>query len=335
MSELPRAGTEKTLAKVRVCIGVVTRDRPTMARNLLASLEKLQVPSNHEILIVLVENGPTQHLAEYAGSFHSGPTISGLSYIHETSVGVVNARNRALGFALDHSFDRLAFIDDDEIADAQWLQRLVAEMDLANANLVGGPVRPFVRIVPKAFWQRVIWRGYRARCRHLEAKANFYRRFGLSRLTTLATNNWMVDVGFCHRHALRFDPQFNLTGGEDSDFFRLVLETGGHVAWVPSAIAYEEVPAERLSFAYQFTRARDQSLVTYHRKHGDRRIFRYPFALLSAAFSSMFGLAFLLLVPLTFGRTLYQAARKFGAASGRIGGLLGQRTSHYAKMTGY
>ncbi len=320
---------------LEICVGVLTRDRPVMARKLLASLQKLEVPDNSRVSVVLIENGGSRDLARLTTEFSPCGAISALHYMNEAQPGVVISRNRALEFALNGNFDRLAFIDDDEVADPCWLKNLSQEMSRTGAELAGGPVRPFVRIAPDQIWKKIIWKGYQARCRHVEGRANLYHQLGFYGRTMLATNNWLVDTAFCRRHALRFDPQFNLTGGEDSDFFRRAVLLQAKTSWVPSAIVYEEIPSERLSFVYQFERSHDQSLVSYHRKYGKHTILKYLLTPVSAVFSAAQGLLLLLLAPLTLGHTLYRAARKFGAASGRISGLFGSRTEHYAKVTGY
>jgi succinoglycan biosynthesis protein ExoM len=53
---------------------------------------------------------------------------------------------------------------------------------------------------------------------------------------------------------LRFDPRFNFTGGEDTDFFVRAWEKGAFIVVSDAPLIFEEVPAERCSYWRQVRR---------------------------------------------------------------------------------
>ena len=59
-------------------------------------------------------------------------------YVHEPEPGVANARNAALAKA---GGDFIAFLDDDEEAQAGWLAELLTVQARLDADVVFGPVR--------------------------------------------------------------------------------------------------------------------------------------------------------------------------------------------------
>ena len=150
----------------------------------------------------------------------------------------------------------------------------------------------------------------------------------------LATNNWMMNLAFCRDHDLSFDMRYNMTGGEDSGFFRAAKLRGATTAWAPGAVVRECIPLERLTIRYQFRRARDQSLVSFYREYETRSALAWLRVPFSACYKFAAGTVLLSVAPVTGGGSLLAAIRAFGAASGRIGGLMGMKSSHYRKTTG-
>jgi glycosyltransferase involved in cell wall biosynthesis len=94
---------------------ICTRDRPIGLRATLASLQR-QTDSNFSVLVV--DNG--------SSSSASALTVEELGilrceYTVEPRPGLARARNRALGTVRT---ELVAWIDDDEVADADWVRRL-------------------------------------------------------------------------------------------------------------------------------------------------------------------------------------------------------------------
>jgi succinoglycan biosynthesis protein ExoM len=53
---------------------------------------------------------------------------------------------------------------------------------------------------------------------------------------------------------LRFDHRFNATGGEDTFFFKELLQAGASVVWVEQAIVYSVIPRHRMTARWLWLR---------------------------------------------------------------------------------
>ena len=104
-----------------------------------------------------------------------------------------------------------------------------------HADGVLGPVRPYFEAKPP-LW---VIRG-----RLCERKSfptgTFFRNYKYAR-----TGNVLLDKKLFADKKSRFDSQFGLTGGEDQDFFKRMINNGRHIVWCNEALVYETVPPER------------------------------------------------------------------------------------------
>jgi len=179
-----------------------------------------------EIEIVVVDNDPSGSAKEIC---ERSANLFPLRYVVEPARGVVHARNRALAEA--GLVDFIAFLDDDEVPDEIWLDELLAAQARFDADVVSGPVLPSYAI-GVAEWVK---RG------GLFDRPN--RETG-SALEFCSTNNVLIRSGVFGR-VPRFDDRFQLTGGEDTQFFLRVRRAGYSIVWSAEAIVCETVPKER------------------------------------------------------------------------------------------
>jgi len=109
-----KPSTQKSIS-TDLTIAICTRDRPAGLRATLASLQH-QTDSNFRVLVV--ENGSNPRgsaaVVEEVG-------LPRCEYVIEPRPGLSRARNRGLGAV---STELVAWIDDDEITDADWVCRL-------------------------------------------------------------------------------------------------------------------------------------------------------------------------------------------------------------------
>ena len=106
-----------------------------------AAIESLENQSlercGYEILVV--DNSPDgEHSAEYGLRYQSRP---GMSWIIEKTAGLSNARNVGL---LNAKGNYVCFMDDDAVADYDWLRYVMLAFDMfgERAAVVGGRVEP-------------------------------------------------------------------------------------------------------------------------------------------------------------------------------------------------
>jgi len=211
---------------LKICIGAATRNRPKMLTDLLNSIAELEPDSRYETVVVIVENNGSKTLDSVMSSFKQKSPGTQVVYEHEPKIGIAYARNRVLDIAAHEDCDAIAFIDDDETADHQWLKLLVDEMLERNLDLVGGPVRLNPVQSDASTIQRTIFRGIVKWNDQVERSAAKMRASGNDERVIIVTNNWLCDNRFIRRYSIRFDEGLGLSGGEDSAFFRDAKQHG-------------------------------------------------------------------------------------------------------------
>ncbi|KQU62749.1 hypothetical protein ASC75_16345 [Aminobacter sp. DSM 101952] len=318
------------MPRLRLCVAAITRQRPIMLGELLASWTACEMPPFTDVSFIVVENSAQPDCRDIVLGAAKGLE---LDYRLEPCIGIPFARNRAVEHALESGADLVAFVDDDERVAADWLVELVAEYRRSRALLIGGPVEAQPPAVPLSRWRRAILRGVQQRFRHKAAVARRQSAAGRPERITIVTNNWLAQRDLFVVHRLRFDERDPMSGGSDSAFDHEVTRRGLAKAWADRAMVYETMPPSRLTFSYQFRRARDQSLASFTRKGrgGDRRAASIAvllaFRLLATAVTA-------LTVPVRGGPGVLALARASGWSAGRILGLLGSRSRLYAEVTG-
>lgn len=105
-------------------VAVCTRARPKMLAACLASLSRLNIPSPLDASAIVIENNdkPDSYPVVEEARKHTSLKIH---YVLEPTLGIACARNRALQQARTLGVDYLAFIDDDETAEPNWLAALL------------------------------------------------------------------------------------------------------------------------------------------------------------------------------------------------------------------
>lgn len=224
--------------KVDVC--VLAYRRPQSLLRLLGALQELRFPDEPpELRVLVVDNDPEEsarEVCEDARSWLSAPLV----YIVEKRRGIPQARNAALAASLAHS-DFLAFVDDDEMPEPDWLAELLRVQRARNADAVAGPVLP--RFEPGA--ARWLTRGgLFEQTRHATG----------ARIDYAYTNNVLVRTAALAQMDALFDERLALSGGSDSEFFARFAASGRRIVWADAAIAHEWVPASRVSVRWLLAR---------------------------------------------------------------------------------
>jgi succinoglycan biosynthesis protein ExoM len=150
-------------------------------------------------------------------------------------------RNRTVALA---NAEWLAFIDDDERAPVDWLQRLAAAAAGHAADGVLGPVEPLVPSTAPDWLQR----------------GRFYDWSRMHTGTVIPPNklrfgNVLLRASLLHDMPAPFDPGYGLSGGEDGDLLARMVQTGARIIWCDQAIVHEPVETARLSLHWLLRRA--------------------------------------------------------------------------------
>ena len=326
----PSGATRPLLA-----VGCITRGRPDMFAKALRSLAEMDRPSGVDLVFCFAENADSLSIGLQVEAFRDHATDAKVLVGHEARLGIPFARNKVLDMALAEGCDYLSFIDDDEVVDRVWLTRLYDAISGRGLDLVGGPVRtldPDANLTPV---RRSILKGLKARATRIERAAALRTSGKLDHTVSIVTNNWLARLDFLRKTGIRFDEGLGLSGGSDIAIFREIRAAGGKTGWAPEAFVYEEIPEDRLSLSYQFARGRDQQLATYNIKRdqtGRTRVLSSIGFILS---KGLVGCIRVLFSPLFGGTTLVLGLRSFGAAYGRVQGLMGSQSKHYDRVAGH
>ena len=227
----------RTSPLIAVCI--ITYKRPEQLLVLLDSLALQTIHARYVIEIIVVDNDAKGSAERIVKEFTARNPDIAVTYEIEPLQGIPIARNHSVRLA-QGAF--IAFIDDDEKADKEWLEALYECITKYNVDAVFGPVEP---ILPED-------------CPVWLKKCNFYDRphhENGSPLVTGRTGNALVRKIWLDRFDNPFDPALRFTGGSDSDFFARILGQGAKLCWAERAIVYEFVGPERLKLKWLLMRA--------------------------------------------------------------------------------
>lgn len=259
--------------EVKIAIAMGTYKRPKMLREAIRSLKDLVIPEYISVKFILADND-TELSAKSIFEELTKDLPFDSDYISVFNSGVVPIRNRLIKICLDKELDYIAFIDDDETADPNWLIELYGAVKNYNAHAVAGLVK---YQLPED-------------CEDWIRDRDFY---GLKYFKTGAkpfsasTNNVIVSLAFIEKHNLHFDLRLNECGSSDTHFFTQLKKNGGKLIWTNEAITYEKVTASRASEEWILQRAFKTGYTTHVRNE-------IRFGKLGAVIASMIHIPFFL-----------------------------------------
>jgi succinoglycan biosynthesis protein ExoM len=281
---------------VTVCICTYKRDSlfPT-----LVSIEQQQLNGDIELDVVVVDNDGEGSALRIVEQIRSRGNIK-ISYGIEPVQNISLARNKAVSLATG---DWLAFIDDDEIAECQWIETLLKSVSKYKAGIAIGSVIPkFPMGAPK--W--ILTGGFFDRPMMEEGTI----------IDSGGTGNALVRRDMVSDLGVPFDIRFGLSGGEDLDFFVRLRKQGAVMISCPNAQVEEEVECTRLNASYLSQRAL-RGGETYIKVHIHdcsfiRRIYELIKALIGLILYGAFGILFLPLGRAVFFPKILKAVSQYG-----------------------
>ncbi len=214
-------------------IAISTYRRPELLRALLDSIARQRFAGEApEITISIADNSSDLEgmavAREVAPSFRWPILID-----HEPQPGIATTRNRTVRLLGDQ--DAIVFIDDDETASPEWLDRLVRTAVDFDADVVSGPVLPRFSQPPPAW---VVTGRFYERPRH---------RTGTITGTTATSNLLVRGLVFDELGDPWFDPSLGLIGCDDTHFLERAQRRGHPSVWCDEATVSETFPPERVS----------------------------------------------------------------------------------------
>jgi succinoglycan biosynthesis protein ExoM len=304
----------------RVSVCIATFRRPQRLKRLLDDLWAQNWPPAQ---IVVVDNDLRGSARETVDAFARDHASLDVVYAVQPLRGIALARNHTVALA---DGDWMAFIDDDERAPADWLQRL---MSAAESHAADGVLAPVVAQLPEhaAAWLK---------------RGAFYDFPRLPTGAEVPPNRLRLGNAILRGSLLRaepgpFDPAYGLKTGEDGDMLLRLVARGGRILWCDEAEVYEPVEPARLSLRWLLQRAysrgqefgRKSLAGRYGTATGARRLAFFAGSLLKLFVASSLSIASL---PLGRHRAASWLIRA-GANAGKLSAFLGWNYQEYERAS--
>jgi succinoglycan biosynthesis protein ExoM len=220
---------------VSICIATFRRPRGLV--RLLDSLSKLKLPDGLRVEILVVDNDARG--GARAGARARGVAVADVRWFVEPVQNIARARNRAIDAARGRW---VAFIDDDEVADENWLAAYWSQVLQDVGDGFFGPVLPRLQGPPRPWLDLAT---FYSRPRHASGTP--------VPAAELSTSNALLRRSlFAER---RFDPAWGPTGGSDFELFEAMRAAGASFLWCDEAVVVETVPARRYRLRWLTQRA--------------------------------------------------------------------------------
>lgn len=218
-----------------ILIGICTYNRNDLLERALEHINKLEIPEECEIRVVISDNNTNKEAYTVYEKFKDYSFK--LYYVHEQTPGIAFARNAILQKGIEINADYIAFIDDDEYPEPNWIKELYDVMIEHNASgatsaptrIANGKVQPLAQRVKR-------------------------RKRGEKR-RTCATSSVLFTIDIVKKSDIWFDTCFGRMTGEDIDFFSRANNLGYTFVWSDKVLIYDELPAQRLTLEWKLDRA--------------------------------------------------------------------------------
>ena len=217
----------------KIDIGICTYRRSTLVTTLESIARQILPPETH-VRVIVADNDLIPSSESIVRDAEKTLKLD-ILYVHAPAKNISIARNACL----DHArAEWLAFIDDDEIADPNWLASLLAKSN--QFDIVFGV----------------------SRAQYSPTAAKIFRKLDLHsadlskerEIKTGYSGNVLIRLNSIRAHAIRFDLRLGQAGGEDTVFFYQARLAGLTLGFAPASIVQEPVPAQRENWTWLMKR---------------------------------------------------------------------------------
>ncbi|MGL5117491.1 MAG: glycosyltransferase family 2 protein [Beijerinckiaceae bacterium] len=244
---------------IKLAVVIPTYKRPEHLCRTLASVAR-QSPGCPFVAVVVENHAAGLEGARVVHAMFEAGEAHGLLVV-EPRQGNCNAYNAGFGAALAAfpALEHIAIIDDDEVAEPDWLSWLLsASVQGGGADIVGGPQKPLFDD----------GEGARRYASHPVFRPTHHRSGAAGLITS--TGNCLIAARVLREMSPDWlDPRFNFLGGGDTDFFTRCRERGFRFRWAADAVVVETVPARRTERSWITARSLRNGLISalIQRKH--------------------------------------------------------------------
>ncbi len=243
----------KNMHDTKILVGIKTYMRPAMLEGLLNSIAHADLPG--EILLMVADNDAKGGARETVVNFARQAPFP-VKYAIVPERGLSNVFNCLIEAAIAHGASCLACLDDDQTIGKTWLTETWSALEKHNADACGANTvmcyPDFQPSLPKWKWNRDIPKfGWRVKIRNANAIPNMPKQKVVEKRPN--GNNFLLSERIYKDLNLRFDPKFNLTGGEETDFFLRAQEAGAKCIrnyGTCDGLVYHIIPDSRTTLRY-------------------------------------------------------------------------------------
>jgi len=227
---------------MRFSVLICTYNRAASLGRTLASLEALEYPGAHEV--VVVDNRSADDTERVVRTFADKMSVP-VTYLRENRAGKSFALNAGIAVC---SGEFVAFTDDDAIPDKMWLTALESAFEEHQADWVFGPVVPG--------WERGAPSWFSPRLNGMFALLDYgdrpfvvtERRHEFAGVNAAVRQSALCTLG---RYRTDLGPTTALGGGgEDTDMFDRAVAAGQRIVYAPAVRVTHVIPAQRASRAF-------------------------------------------------------------------------------------
>lgn len=291
-----------------ISVAVCTYNRSDVLPKCLESLAD-QSANNELFEVIIIDNNSTDDTKEIATNFCN--KYNHFRYVFEKKQGLSHARNRAI---IEANGEYLAYIDDDAIADKEWLEKIGSVIQ-NNKDIAafGGQIYPWYN-KEKPKWFKDEFATYSWGEQHFQLTEQNCP-FGLSGSNMIFNKDALTKYG-------SFSVEYGMNGdkiafGEESCLFNKMLKNNENIQYFPEIFVYHLVSDKSYSLKEAFKRSIQNGKAIAHIR-GSKLLsidFIKKFSMFCLSF---FALTIFTLLGLFSKALLYKKLKKFGYFAGYI-----------------
>lgn len=306
----------------RLAVGIITCMRPKGLQKVLESIAAQEVPAGYSLNAIVVDNdltGKNHEIVQQVERKTGLPII----FVEEPIRGIPAARNASVQAALDHDFDAMIFVDDDEETMQGWLVALLELWQESGADIITGPA---FGVLPEGSPKWAVISGI--------YNHNFSHDRG-AEMNAAYTGNTLTSRKVLQDLGPAFSMKFLHTGSSDLHYFSMAHHKGYRILWCPDAIIYEDVPKTRISLKWQIKRGfRIGTGNSINLVMQEPRAISYVKALVNGTARIGWGLVQFTFSPLTGWKHFIYGLKRMAVGAGNICGLFGMNPEEYKTIHG-
>lgn len=305
----------------KATIAIITCHRPQWLKRLLQALIQQEVDEGIALNILVVDNaGEESTLAVVNEIALKSPFI--INYFHESSAGIVFARNRCVTEFLKTDSQNLFFIDDDEWPESNdWAQLLLNKQAEKKVDIVTS------HVISVGSEGTPTWA--------IELIYGKNKLVEGDNVNIFYTNNLLISRAVLQQINPPFDKRFAMTGASDYHF-ALKCQKAGFKAIYTVAPVIEEFPKSRATVKW-FLKRGFRSGIGFTRSHlfEDSFIKALVYCLAMTGVRVLRGLGYCIIGLITFNKTTFvDGLFRLCSAAGTIAGFFGIKHNEYNTIHG-